>query len=195
MATFFFAIGIDPSTAVDPNTDGMHLDGQYGFAVDNGNGQGPKVLGSGSGSSGRQFESVQLNLRDGSNRHQFYVLLFSNVTNIAAAVSYLRIAFRPGHNVPPAANVDASPLAGNDTESLTDGVLLTACSPSLSGGGNGLTYGLPSAAYQNTWQFPAYTLNGPPNSEASFELTAEVTVVSGGTTYYFKVDPEMMIDF
>jgi hypothetical protein len=194
MATFFLALGIDPATAVDPQSDGLHRDGQYGFAIDAGS--GPRVLGNGSGSSGRQFEAVQMNLRDGSNQHQLIVILFANVSGIVPQSSYLRLAFRPGHTTPPptSGNADASPLAGNDTQSLMNGVLLTACTNTLSGGGNGATYGLPSSSYSSAWQFPAYSLTGPPNSSATFELTAEITVLTD-TTYNFKVDPEMMIDF
>jgi hypothetical protein len=194
MATFFLALGVDTATSVDPQSDGLHRDGQYGFAIDSGS--GPTVIGSGSGSSGRQFEAVQMNLRDGSNQHQLIVILFANVSSIVPQSSYLRLAFRPGHDTPPptSGNLDDSPLAANDTQTLINGVLLTACTNTLSGGGNGATYGLPTGSYLSVWQFPAYSMSGPPNTSTTFELTAEITVAAD-KTYNFKVDPEMMIDF
>lgn len=193
--TYYLAIGIDPDTANDPQSDGVHLDGEYGFAVDYGDGNGIQVLGPGSGGSGRQFETVRMNPSGGANGSPLRILIFDNFASaLTAGSSYLRMAFRPSHDTSPGNNVDTSPLAPNDTQTLLSGVAVNVGWPSLPST-SAPTYGLPTDGYQHGVILPGYTVSGTPHSQASFELTVEVTAVVNGTPYYYKVDPEMMIDF
>ena len=191
--TYYLAIGIDPDTHTDPESDGAHLDGEYGFAVDYGDGNGIQVLGPGSGGSGRQFEAVRLNPPGGANGSPLRILILDNFsTALTPGSSYIRVVFRPSHDTPPVNNVDTSPLAPNDTQTLLNGVAVDATWSSVPGT-SAPTYGLPTDGYQHGVMLPAYTIAG--NNSASFELTVEVTAAVNGTSYYYKVDPEMMIDF
>ena len=195
MATYYLALGVDSSTTNDPQSDGLHYDAQYGFAVDNGDGQGIKVLGSGSGSSGRQFEAVQMGQSGaGANQNPLNIIVFTTFSAVDNLNSYLRIAFRPAHDMLPSPNVDPSPLSAGATNALLDGVLFS----NLQQGNVSLvasSYGLPSGVNYGLAYTSAQQINGPQNTNAHFELTAEITVSSNGSTYNFKVDPEMMIDF
>lgn len=191
--TYYLAIGIDPNTQTDPQSDGVHLDGEYGFAVDYGDGNGIQVLGPGSGGSGRQFEAVRFSPSGGANGSPLRIVLFDNFPSaLTPGSSYIRAVFRPSHDTPPAPNVDTSPLAPNDTQSLLNGVALGARGSSVTAT-SAPTYGLPSNSYQHGVMLPAYTISG--NNSASFEMTVEVTAAVSGSTYYYKIDPEMMIDF
>lgn len=196
MAIYYLAIGIDPDSATNPVSDGKHYDGEYGFAVDNQDGNGIKPLGPGSGSSGRQFEAVLLRPPGGANRSPLNILLFDNCAGgLTPGSSFMRVAFRPGHDTDPAPNVDTSPLAPNDTQNLLNGVPLPAATSSVTAS-SAPTYGLPTAAYRNVTLLPACTLAGTASPQTpTFEVTVEVKAVWNGTSYYFKVDPEMMIDF
>ena len=194
MATYFLAIGIDSQS--DPQSDGKHLDAEYGFGVDNGDGNGVQPLGPGSGSSGRQFEAVQISPNGGANNSPLTIVVFDNFSSPLSTVSsFLRASFRPSHDTSPSQNVDTSPLAANDTNSLLNGVVLPAASSSIAAT-TASNYGLPGSTYTHATVLSGYTISGTPNSNSSFELTVEVkAVASDGSIYYFKVDPEMMIDF
>ena len=135
-----------------------------------------------------------MNPAGGANGSPLRILIFDNFAYaLSPGSSYLRVVFRPSHDTPPAQNVDTSPLLPNNTQDLLNGVAVDASWPSVPGT-SAPTYGLPSDDYQHGTMLPvAYTISG--NNSASFELTVEVTAVVSGSTYYYKVDPEMMIDF
>ncbi len=196
MAIYYLAIGIDPTSGNNPVSDGKHYDGEYGFAVDAQDGKGINPIGPGSGSSGRQFEAVLINPPGGANGSPLNILLFDNCDNgLTPGSSFMRVAFRPGHDTGPAPNVDTSPLAPNDTQNLLNGVSLPAATNSVTAS-SAPRYGLPTGTYKNVTLLPACTLSGRASTPPpSFEVTVEVKAVWNGTSYYFKVDPEMMIDF
>ena len=196
MATYYLALAFDTSTATDPQTDGTHRDAQYGFGQDVGN--GVTVLGSGSGSSGRQFEAVSIPARTNGQSNAFAVAVFTNVLGIAQDDSFVRIALRPAHDVTPQQNPPTSPLNPADTQKLLTGINLSAASQELTSVNTGNNYGLPGSSFYSTqWLFTGYTLtpSGPGGGSYRYELTAEIAITLNGTPYYFKVDPEMMIDF
>jgi len=63
---------------------------------------------------------------------------------------------------------------------------------------SGTNYGLPgSGTYSTQWVFAGTNLaSGQPGTSVHFELTIEISIVgSDGTWSYYKVDPEMIIDF
>lgn len=195
MATYYFSVAFDASAQVDPQSDGTHYDAQYGFATDASGSLHP--LGS-SGTSGRQFETVTVPAAANGRPNQFVITLASNVTGIDTARSYIRCSFRPGHDVLPGANVPTSPLSVADAQSLLNGIYFSANTGTLTNITNGTDYGLPSASYSTQWLFSAFNLAGAQaGTNRRFEITFEVAIVgTGGTAYtYFKIDPEMMVDY
>jgi hypothetical protein len=195
MATYYLALAFDTNTATDPQSDGTHLDAQYGFGADTGS--GVSAIGSGSGSSGRQFEAVHIPASGNGGQNSFAVAVFTNVIGINQQTSFLRLSLRPAHDVTPENANSTSPLATNATQTLLTGVYLQNATESVNVNGAG-NYGLPTSFYSTMWVFSGYNLvsGGRPGTSLHFELTAELrTIDSNGTPCYFKVDPEMMIDF
>ncbi|CAN5765010.1 hypothetical protein BH18ACI5_BH18ACI5_22370 [soil metagenome] len=194
MATYNFAVAFEADTTTDPQTDGVHYDAQYGFGVDSGN--GVQTLGPGSGQTGEHFETVHVPGGSGTP-NQFAVTLFSNLIGIDTTRSFLRCAFRPAHDVAPGNNLPLSPLNNSGTQSLLGGVLLNAAT-SAPVNVPGTNYGLPgSGTYSTQCKFAGTNLaSGPRGRSVHFELTIEISIVgSDGTWSYYKVDPEMIIDF
>jgi hypothetical protein len=195
MAIYYFAVAFEEDTTIDPQVDGVHYDAQYGFGVDSGNGQ-VQAVGS-SGPDGEHFETVHVPAGSGAP-NQFAVTLFSNLIGISTSQSYLRCSFRPAHDIVPANNLPLSPLNNSGTQSLLGGMLLnTASSVPVNVPGN--NYGLPgTGTYSTQWIFaPTNLASGPRGTSIHFEMTIEVSVLGpNGTTWtYYKVDPEMIIDF
>lgn len=195
MATYYLAVAFDTSTATDPKSDGTHQDAQYGFAQNTGS--GVTILGTGSGSSGRQFESVSIPAATSNRPNAFAIAVFTNVIGITQPSSYIRLAFRPAHDVAPSPQPPTSPLNNADTQNLLAGITLSNASQELTSVNTGTSYGLPASFYSTQWLFSGYNLNsgGAVNKSYHYELTIEIAISLNGQPYYFKVDPEMMIDF
>lgn len=189
MATYILAVAFD---AGDPTDDQLHGDGEYGFAVDNGT--GPAPVGN-SGSSGRTFQTITIPpVAGGNSPNNFGVSLFTNISGVDPNASFFRCMFRPAHDAAPSTNPQLSPLNGADTNALLTGVTFG------SGGANSnvaaAAYGLPAATYASNWMCNGYTLQqGRQNSSSRYEVSIEVCVFANGAWSYFKVDPEMVIDF
>jgi hypothetical protein len=195
MAIYYFAVAFEADTTVDPQTDGVHYDAQYGFGVDSGNGN-VQALGPGSGPNGEHFETVHVPGGSGTP-NQFAVTLFSNLIGINTSQSYVRCSFRPAHDVVPSNNPPLSPLNNSGTQALLGGVLLNAAS-SVPVNVPGSNYGLPgTGTYSTQWLFAGTNLaSGQRGTSIHYEMTLEISVLgSNGTWTYYKVDPEMIIDF
>ena len=194
MATYYFAVAFAPDTSTDPEYDGTHYEAQYGFGLDNGSGVQP--LGS-SGSSGHTFEAVHVSAASNGKPNQLVVTVLTNLIGITQGQSYVRCSFRPAHDVSPSGTLPVSPLNQADTATLLSGLPLTAASSIPVNVNNGTNYGLPNNSYSTQWLFNGFNLisNQPAGTSVHFEMTFEVTVLDGGSTTYYKVDPEMMIDF
>ena len=196
MATYYFAVAFEEDTTTDPQPDGVHYEAQYGFGVDSGNGV-VQPVGPGSGPTGEHFETVHVPGGSGTP-NQFAVTLFSNLIGIDTSRSFLRCSFRPAHDVLPANNLTLSPLNNSGTQALLGGILLnTATSTPVNV--PGANYGLPgNGSYSTQWLFAGTNLaSGQRGTSVHFELTIEISIIgTNGTTWtYYKVDPEMIIDF
>jgi hypothetical protein len=189
MSTIILAVGFTRSGGDPTDPDALHVDMQYGFAQQDG--ISVSALGS-SGASGHQFETVAVNAQ-GNN---FAVALLTPDYQLNQAASYVRVSYRPAHDVAPSVNPPTSPLNPNDTTQLLRG--LTASSLSDTASPNGTNYGLPSGtSYSTLWQSSTFNFaGGASGSQGHFEVTVELTAVYGdGTTLYFKVDPELIIQY
>jgi hypothetical protein len=195
MATYYFAVAFEEDTTTDPQTDGVHYDAQYGFGMDAGNGV-IQPVGPGSGQSGEHFETVHVPGGSGTP-NQFAVTVFSNLIGIDTSRSFVRCSFRPAHDIAPGSNLPLSPLNNSGTQSLLGGVLLNgaASSPVNVPGSN---YGLPgTGTYSTQWIFAGTNLaSGPRGTSVHFEMTLEISIIGSDNTWsYYKVDPEMIIDY
>jgi hypothetical protein len=204
MATYYLAVGFD---ADDTRSDGTHYDAEYGFAVDSGSGL--QAVGN-SGSAGKTFETVTIPAVANGVATKLSLVLATNLMGIDQYSAYVRCAFRPAHDVAPSTNPPTSPLGQSDTQALLTGAYLKVQNPTpppdvsfteTTAVGDTTDYGLPTSYYATVWTSDAMTLNVPNNQHGTvrFELTIEVTVTATGsgatTTYNFKVDPEMLIDY
>jgi hypothetical protein len=130
--------------------------------------------------------------------NQLAITLASNIIGIDTARSYWRCSFRPAHDVLPGGNVPTSPLSGDDSQSLLNGIYINANSQTLSNIANGTSYGLPAGSYSTQWMFNPFSVAGAQaGTSRRYEIVFEIAIVgTGGTAYsYFKIDPEMMIDY
>lgn len=193
MATYYFAVAFEPSDTV--SDDGTHLDAQYGFGVDNGS--GVVALGS-SGPHGTQFETVQMAAASNNQPNQLVVTIFSNLIGVNQSQSFMRCAFRPAHDVAPATGLALAPVNSGDANSLLAGSAFNSNGVTENVNvTNGTSFGLPNGAYSTQWLFGARNfVSGQPNGTSlHFELTIEMAVTNGSSWTYYKVDPEMQIDF
>jgi uncharacterized protein YfaA (DUF2138 family) len=189
MSTYILAVGFTRSGADPTDLDSTHVDMEYGFAQQDG--AAVSALGS-SGSSGHTFESVNLNAQ-GNN---FVLALLTPDDLLSQTVSYIRASFRPAHDQNPASNLATSPFNPADTAQLLRGFTVSSLTESTSP--TGTNYGLPAGtAYTTLWQSsPMNFAGGASGSQAHFEITVELTAVYGdGSTVYFKVDPELIIQY
>jgi hypothetical protein len=195
MATYYFAAAFQTDDPV--SDDGTHLEAQYGFGVDSGN--GVTALGS-SGSAGRTFEVVTIPAATGGQSNQFVISLCSDLIGVDQGRSFVRVSFRPAHDVAPAQNLALAPLTTANAQTLLTGLLLSAPGTmEQTNISNGTKYGLPKDGYSTQWLFSSMSfLSGqPPGTSLHFEITIEIAIVETGSTSwtYYKVDPEMQVDF
>lgn len=191
MTTYYFAAGFDIG---DPSEDQTHQDAEYGFSSTTGNGVVTPIGSSGTG--GRQFEAVHIPAAQGGQPSQFAVVLFSSILQIDQAQSFFRVAFRPAHDVPPSSGLAVSPLNTSDTQTLLRGVTIGS-RQAQNANVDGTNYGLPPGQYDTQFVFPGYQIvsGQPPNTSVHFELSIEIAILVGSTWSYYKVDPEMVIDY
>lgn len=191
MTTYYFAVGFD---AADPTEDQVHQDAMYGFASST-NGGAVTPIGS-TGSGGRQFESVNMAAGTGGQPNQFAIALFSSILQIDQAQSFFRCSFRPAHDVQPSSGLALAPVSNADANTLVRGVALGSKQVE-NANVDGTTFGLPAGTYDTQWLFSGYQISGgqPSGSTGRFELAIEIAIVAGGVWSYYKVDPEMVIDF
>jgi hypothetical protein len=195
MATYYFTAAFQANDPV--SDDGTHLEAQYGFAVDSGN--GVTALGT-SGPDGRTFETVPIPASTGNNANQFVVSVCSDILQINQTLSFVRVAFRPAHDVQPANNLPLAPVNPSNAQTLLTGIALTTQGTSTTEQvniTNGTSYGLPKATYATQWFFAPVPFQGggTPGTSVHFELTIEIAILVGTTWTFFKVDPEMQVDF
>jgi hypothetical protein len=194
MATYYFAVAFQSNDPI--SEDGTHLEAQYGFGVDSGS--GVTALGS-SGSQGRQFESVSIPASSGGPPNQLVVSLFSDILGIDQSRSFFRCTFRPAHDVPPSNGLPLAPLNQGDAQNLLGGIFLAARNTQNASITSGSNYGLPQSSYETQWVFTGANFIGgqPAGTSLHFEISIEISIVgAGGSTWsYYKVDPEMQIDF
>lgn len=189
MSTYILAVGFTRSGADPIDPDALHLDMQYGFAQQDGS--TVSAVGT-SGSSGRQFETVAVNAQG----NDFAVALLSPDYLLNQTASWVRVSFRPAHDVAPSPSLPVSPFNPNDTTQLARGLTVSSLSDSTNP--NGPDYGLPTGtSYITLWQSSNFNFaGGASGTQGSFEITVELTAVySDGTTVYFKVDPEVIIRY
>ena len=191
MTTYFLSIGFD---AADTQSDGLHFDADYGFASSTAN-AGATSLGN-SGPQGRSFEVVHLAQSGQGQPNQLMIALFTSLWNIDQANSYFRVSFRPAHDIAPSSNVAVSPLSVGDTNSLITGLTIGS-RQSQNANVDGTNWGLPAGNNVTQFIYSGYQLqNAPANAvNQHFELTVEISIVIGGQKTYYKVDPEMVIDY
>jgi hypothetical protein len=62
---------------------------------------------------------------------------------------------------------------------------------------NGTAFGLPKDSYATQWLFAGMPFQGgqPRGTSLHFEFTIEIAMQNGTTWTYYKVDPEMQVDF
>lgn len=191
MTTYFLSVGFD---AGDTQSDGLHYDADYGFASSTDN-AGATSLGN-SGPKGQTFETVHLSAAGSGQPNQLVIALFTSIWDIDQANSYFRVSFRPAHDVPPANNVALSPLSVGDTNKLIAGLTIGS-RQSQNADVNGASWGLPAGDNVTQFLYSGYQFAGAPANVTNqkFEVTVEISIVIGGQTTYYKVDPEMVIDY
>ncbi len=191
MTTYYLSIGFD---AADTQSDGLHFDADYGFASSTAN-AGATSLGN-SGPQGKSFEVVHLAQSGQGQPNQLVIALFTSLWNIDQANSYFRVSFRPAHDIPPSNNVAVSPLSVGDTNTLMTGLTIGS-RQSQNANVDGTNWGLPAGNNVTQFLYSGYQLqNAPANAvNQHFELTVEISIVISGQTTYYKVDPEMVIDY
>lgn len=193
MATYYFAVAFESDDTV--SEDGTHLEAQYGFGVDAGN--GVTSLGS-SGLQGRQFEVVRMSAATNNQPNQFVITICSNLIGVVQGQSFIRCSFRPAHDVPPASGLALAPLNNGDAQALLGGIFFNAREVSETVNiSNGTSFGLPDNAYSTQWTFGgrSFISGQPPGASLHFELSIEIAILDGTNWSYYKVDPEMQIDF
>ena len=99
------------------------LEAQYGFGVDSGNGV-VTALGS-SGGSGRTFETVRIPAATGNQANQLVISVCSDLIGIDQTQSFVRVSFRPAHDVQPANNLPLAPVNPANGQTLLTGIALT----------------------------------------------------------------------
>jgi hypothetical protein len=196
MATYFFTTAFQTTDPV--SEDGTHLEAQYGFAVASGGGS-VSAIGS-SGGSGRTFETVRIPAATNNQTNQLVISLCSDLIGINQSLSFARVSFRPAHDVQPANNLPLAPLTPNNAQTLLTGIALTTQGTSTTERvniTNGTAYGLPQNSYATQWLFAAMPfLSGQqPGTSLHFEFTIEIAINVGTNWTYYKVDPEMQVDF
>ena len=191
MTTYYFSVGFD---TVDPTSDQLHFDADYGFASSSGN-AGATSLGS-SGPQGRNFEVVNLAASSQGQPNQLVIALFTSILDIDQTQSFFRLSFRPAHDVSPSNNIALSPLSTGDTNTLIRGVTIGSLQ-AQNANVDGTNYGLPAGNNATQFLYSGYQLSGGSPNAASqhFEMTIEISICIGSTWTYYKVDPEMVIDF
>jgi hypothetical protein len=196
MATYYFTAAFQTSDPV--SEDGLHLEAQYGFGVDSGNGV-VTALGS-SGGAGRTFETVSIPAATGNQANQLVISVCSDLIGIDQTQSFVRVSFRPAHDVQPANNLPLAPVNPANAQTLLTGIALTTQGTSTTERvniSNGTAFGLPQATYATQWLFAAMPFQGgqPQNTSLHFEFTIEIAIFAGNSWTYYKVDPEMQVDF
>jgi hypothetical protein len=189
MSTIILAVGFTRSGTDPVDPDAAHMDMDYGFAQQDG--ASVSALGS-SGASGRIFEKVNVNAQ--GNNFRLAALTPDAQLNLAA--SFLRVSFRPSHDTMPTPSLVDSPFNPSDTASLVHGLFLSSMQASANP--TGTKYGLPAEhAYATLWQTGTWNFApGAHGSQGSFEITVELKAVyADGTVIYFKVDPELIIQY
>ena len=191
MTTYYLSVGFDSS---DTQSDLLHYDADYGFASSDGN-AGATSLGN-SGPQGRNFETVHLSASGSGQPNQLVIALFTSIFNIDQTSSYFRVSFRPAHDVTPANNVALSPLSVGDTNNLIAGITLGS-RQSQNANVDGTNWGLPPGNNDTQFLYSGYQLSGAPANSTSqrFEVTVEISIKIGTQWTYYKVDPEMVIDY
>ena len=195
MTTYYLSVGFD---STDTRSDGLHYDADYGFASSDGN-AAPTPIGT-SGPQGKSFEVVHLAQSGQGQPNQLVIALFTSLWNIDQANSYFRVSFRPAHDIAPSGNVAVSPLNVADTNSLVTGLTIGS-RQGQNANVDGTNWGLPAG--NNVTQFiysggpSGYQLQNASGNAVNqhFELTVEISIVIGGQKTYYKVDPEMVIDY
>jgi hypothetical protein len=191
MTTYYLSVGFD---AADTQSDQLHFDADYGFASSTAN-AGATSLGN-SGPQGRSFETVHLSAGGSGQPNQLVIALFTSLWSIDQTQSYFRVSFRPAHDVTPADNVQLSPLSQGDTNKLIAGIAIDS-RQNQNADVDGSNWGLPAGNNVTQFLYSGYQLSGaPPNATSQhFEVTVEISILIGTTWTYYKVDPEMVIDF
>ena len=195
MTIYYLSVGFD---AADTQSDGLHFDAEYGFASNTAN-AGSTSLGS-SGPQGKSFELVHLAQGGQGGPNQLAIALFTSLQNIDPANSYFRVSFRPAHDIAPSNNVAVSPLSVADTNSMLTGFTIGSCQ-SQNTNVDGTIWGLPAGNNLNQFIFsgnpsPYQLVSAPANAaNQHFEVTVEIRIVIAGQPTYYKVDPEMVIDY
>jgi hypothetical protein len=195
MATYYFTTAFQTNDPV--SEDGTHLEAQYGFGVDSGS--GVTVLGS-SGGQGRTFEIVRIPAATNNQANQLVVSACSDLIGIDQSQSFVRVSFRPAHDAQPSNNLPTAPVNSSNAQTLLNGIALTTQGTSTTERVNitdGTAYGLPQASYATQWLFAAMPFQGGqrPGASVHFEFTVEIAIFAGNSWTYYKVDPEMQVDF
>jgi hypothetical protein len=195
MATYYFTTAFQANDPV--SEDGTHLEAQYGFGVDSGS--GVSALGS-SGGSGRTFEIVRIPAATNNQANQLVISVCSDLIGIDQTQSFVRVSFRPAHDVQPSNTLPLAPVNPSNAQTLLTGIALTTQGTSTTEQvniTNGTAYGLPQASYATQWLFAAMPFQGGQQRGTSvhFECTIEVAIFAGNSWTYYKVDPEMQVDF
>ena len=191
MTTYYLSVGFDSS---DTQSDLLHYDADYGFASSSGN-AGATSLGN-SGPQGRNFETVNLSAGGSGQPNQLVIALFSSILDSDQSNSFFRVSFRPAHDVMPANNVQLSPLSQGDTNALIGGITIgsrQAQNPNV----DGANWGLPAGNNATQFLYSGYQIAGAGANSPSqhFEVTVEISILRGTQWTYYKVDPEMVIDY
>ncbi len=195
MTTYYLSIGFD---AADTQSDGLHFDADYGFASSTAN-AGATSLGN-SGPQGKSFEVVHLAQSSQGQPNQLVIALFTSLWNIDQANSFFRVSFRPAHDIAPSNSVAVSPLSVGDTNALLTGLTIGS-RQNQNANVDGTNWGLPPG--NNVTQFiysggpSGYQLQNASGNAVNqhFEITVEIRIVIAGQPTYYKVDPEMVIDY
>jgi len=174
--------------------DGTHKEAQYGFAKIGTDGH-VQPVGS-SGGSGETFETVTIDARSGPSSLKVCLFVDNGLADINASASFVRVSLRPAHDVRPTNNLSTSPFPAGKTTDLLQGLLVSDAVSEAGPVTDGQSFGLPLANYAKRWNLGEPQFTGPSGTRQHIEVTVEIVITThSGMTYYFKVDPEMQIDF
>ena len=115
----------------------------------------------------------------------------SDLIGIDQTQSFVRVSFRPAHDVQPANNLPLAPVNPANGQTLLTGIALTTQGTSTTERvniSNGAAFGLPQATYATQWLFAAMPFQGgqPQNTSLHFEFTIEIAIFAGNSWTYLQ---------